>query len=315
MPMSVQKILKTIKEKLKKKQIITLSREELQIYFNYRLKNLVDQKKVLVYDELKYLMGETGPGNLRIDPQLLSTLTKETTFASSTTNDPALKLLKNKKKAEEYIQKNIHSEKTNEMLVQLISHFIKEIKILKENPLIIQGIFESTPVTCLINNGEWIYPEEKIFSFLKKVKADSSFPIIIAKKISGLLFPVFKSLFILGLTTYRTYMPEEGLKIITLVKSDEDTIFNIKYNDQFEFLTSEHVKNPDHEWEGDTLKFFFKKTLPNNIENYHNNFLDSKYTIRDNFSETVSQFRKNVIMKKIVENFKLREGLITKATY
>ena len=70
----MSKKLKEIQNKLNKYPISSLSKEEIELYFDHRLQNLLLSKKVLVRNELEYLLGETGPGNLRIEPDLFRLL-------------------------------------------------------------------------------------------------------------------------------------------------------------------------------------------------------------------------------------------------
>ncbi len=66
----MEKKLRLIRSKLDRQPIFTLSAEEIRLYFEYRLGNIIAKKKVITRNELEYLFGETGPGNLRIDPDL-----------------------------------------------------------------------------------------------------------------------------------------------------------------------------------------------------------------------------------------------------
>lgn len=303
-----------IKGKLKKNPIGTLSKDELQKYFKYRLENLLYKKRVLVFDELKYLMCETGPGNLRLDPQIVSELTQEDFFVTTQplSKEDLQKPLKKKLFAANYIQQNRDSEFTQSLIRKIISNYLKHTTVKSVNPFIINGDFKKIPVTCLIKNGEWIYPDQNLFSFLKEAKKENRQPIIIAKKISAILFPIFKALAVFGVNTYRTYLPEEGKKIIEDVSLVETySYFDTSYNGQFDFLNDLILKDfNDPFWNGDLLISFFEKTLPMNIESYFNTFSNPKKQVDDDFLSTASKLRKNKLTKKIMENFKTREALL-----
>ena len=75
--------LKEIQKKLNKYPISTLSKEEMGLYFEHRLQNLVSSKRVLVRNELEYLLGETGPGNLRIEQDLFRLLADKGSIVQS----------------------------------------------------------------------------------------------------------------------------------------------------------------------------------------------------------------------------------------
>ena len=86
----------------------------------------------------------------------------------------------------------------------------------------------------------------------------------------------------------------------------------LKYNDQFQFLTPEYLENiQDEYWEGDPLKSFFENILPNNIKSCYENFLSLKINIADNFIDTVSQFRKNKATRGLLEAYTAQEKSAT----
>lgn len=95
----------------------------------------------------------------------------------------------------------------------------------------------------MIKNGAWVFPDAELFSFLKSSQEQKRFPIVIAKKISGILFPVFKGLSIMGLNTYKIFLPGKSKEIIDAVKSDEELLSELKYNNQFQFNECEPIQS------------------------------------------------------------------------
>ena len=305
--------LKEIQKKLNKQPISSLSREEVELYFNHRLQNLVSSKKVLMRNEVEYLLGETGPGNLRIEPDLFRLLSNKGPFAHSPfENIPEIKKLKTQKKtAEKHIEKNINAPETQNLLTNLFGNYLQKIKVASKEPFVIEGELNTIPVTCLIKNGGWILPNTELFSFLKSSQEQKRFPVIVAKKISGILFPVFKGLSIMGLNTYKIYLPENGKKIIDAAKSNEELLAGLKYNNQFQFMNKEFTeKITDEYYEGESIKNFFEVILKNNVDGYYRNFLQLKVKIADNFIDTVSQFRKNKATKGLISNYENKQKLI-----
>jgi len=73
-------MIASVKEKLLTQPLHSLTAEELRVYFSHRADNLLRRKMVLVRRELEYLLGETGPGSFRIDPELVGSLTDERHF-------------------------------------------------------------------------------------------------------------------------------------------------------------------------------------------------------------------------------------------
>ncbi len=305
--------LKEIQKKLNKQPISSLSREEVKLYFDHRLQNLISSKKVLVRNELEYLLGETGPGNLRIEPDLFRLLASKGSFIQSPfENIPEIKKLKAQKEAaEKHIEKNINASETQNLLTKLFGNYLQKIKVASKEPFVIEGELNTIPVTCLIKNGGWILPNTELFSFLKSSQEQKRFPVIVAKKISGILFPVFKGLSIMGLNTYKIYLPENDKKIIDAAKSNEELLAELKYNNQFQFMNKEFTeKITDEYYEGESIKNFFEVILKNNVDGYYKNFLQLKVKIADNFIDTVSQFRKNKATRGLIENYKNKQRLI-----
>lgn len=311
----MKKQLKTVINKLNKQPIFSLTSDEFGLYFEHRLDGLVYDKKVLTRNELIYLLSETGPGNRRIDPRLVTALVNQDILVSSIYETlPEIKKLKDKKeKVEKYILVHKTSKETKELIVKLIKAYLKNIKIASYDPFIIEATFKGVPIACFIRNGDWIFPDQELFSFLQTTQTQKRFPIIVAKKMSGILFPMFKGLSILGLNLYKTFLPEEAEKLIanSVYKPKESFLQELKYNGQFQFLTSEYVENiQDEYWEGDQLKNFFENVLPKNMQTCFENFSNLKINIADNFIDTVSQFRKNKATRGLLDAYKAQEKMI-----
>lgn len=301
----MQKKLKEIQKKLNKQPLSSLSKEEVGLYFERRLQNLITSKKVLVRNELEYLLGETGPGPIRIEPDLFQALyDKEIPMRSPWENIPEIKKLKKLKVAAEgHIKETINAPDTQNLLIKIFANYLKKLRVVSEKPFIIEGELNKIPASCLIQNGGWILPDTELFSFLKSSQGQKRFPIIIAKKISGILFPVFKGLSIMGLNTYKIFLPEKSREIIDAIKSDEEMLRALKYNNQFQFIGKATE-------ECEPIKSFFEEILWDRISTYYENFVQSKVKIADNFIDTVSQFRKNKATKGLIESYERKQKLL-----
>lgn len=309
----MKKALNKVMRKLRNHPVSSLSGEELRTYFAHRLENLLSEKRALVRNELEYLLCETGPGNLRIDPEFLAFLAKEKLFVfPGFDRIPEIKTLLNRKEEiEKYIIENHNSPETRKLFARVLGNYLEKLKVVSTNPFILEAVFDNIPVACLIKNNGWILPNTELFSFLRKYQKEKRFPILIAKKISGILFPVFKGLSILGLNTYKIYLLKEAKKLMDEVASDVPLFPDLRYHNQFQFMD----KNFSRETTGDDeqtdqIKSFFESTLKNNIAAYHTKFLQSKIEIPDNFIDTVSKFRKNKASKGLIESYQARAKLI-----
>ncbi len=298
--------LKEIQKKLNKQPISSLSKEEIELYFEHRLQNLVSSKRVLVKNELEYLLGETGPGPTRIEPDLFRVLAgKETLIRSPFESVPEIQKLKALKEvAEKHIEKVIGAPETQDLLVKVFTNYLKKIKTTSEEPFIVEGELNKIPVSCLIKNGRWVIPDTELFSFLKSSQEQKKFPVVIAKKISGILFPVFKGLSMMGLNTYKIFLPEGSRKVIEAVKSDEEMLRDLKYNNQFQFIDKTSTN------EAEPINSFFEEILGTRIDVYYKNFSQLKMMVADNFVDTVSQFRKNKATRGLIENYERKQKLI-----
>ena len=233
----MKKQLKAVINKLNKHPIFALTAEEIGMYFEHRLDKLIHDKKVLTRNELTYLLSETGPGNRRIDPRLISLSVDQDIFTSPlyATLPEVQKLKGQKEKVEKYIQTQKWSKETKGLGIELIGTYLKKIKVTSDDPFIVEASFDGTPISCLIRNGDWVFPDSELFSFLKTAQEQKKFPVVISKKISGILFPVFKALSVLGLNLHKTFLPKDGEKLIAsaVYKPRESFLSELKYNDQF----------------------------------------------------------------------------------
>ena len=301
----MRKKLKEIQKKLNKYSISALSKDEVELYFEHRLQNLITSKKILVRNELEYLLGETGPGNLRIEQDLFRLLADKGSIVQAPfENIPEIKKLKAlKEAAEKHIEKTINAPETQGLFVKIFGNYLKKLKVASKEPFIIAGELNKIPVSCLIKNGGWIFPDAELFSFLKSSQEQKTFPVIVAKKISGILFPVFKGLSVMGLNTYKILLPEKSGEVISAVKSDEEMLRDLRYNNQFQFIDKASV-------EAEPINSFFEEILGSRIGVYYQNFLQTRVKIAGNFIDTVSQFRKNKATRALVENYERRQKLL-----
>lgn len=305
----MKKELKKVKEKLDKQPLSSLSIDEMAIYFEYRLGNLISKVKVITETELYYLFSETGPGNLRIDPRIIKRLTDEKLFIDpSYQTIPSIKQIKDKKiKVNDYLIKNRNSEETLNLIVKIFKTYLNKVKLISSHPFVMEAEFNDIPIIILFKNGEWIFPDSELFLFIQKAQKENVFPIVIAKKIPGILFPVFKGLSILGLSLYKTYLPEEIKELIDDINEPKEDFYKVKYNDQFQFLNE---KSNKENLNNDQIINFFENTLPNNIATYYDNFTKMKIKVSDNLVDTVTQFRKNKVTKSIIESHQKLEKLL-----
>jgi hypothetical protein len=300
-------------KKLESSHLHTLSGAEFRAYFEHRIKNILVNKFALTGNELEYLLCEVGPGNLRTDPEFVPLITKKASFIFKDTYYPDLEDLLNKKiDVENYILKSINSAGTQRLLFNIINPYITHAHITSIEPFIIAGKFEGIPVSCLIQNGKWILPNKELFTFLQKCQTQKMFPILISKKISGILFPVFKNISVLGFNAYKVFLPKAGQHLVENTNENREGFREIKYCNQFCFFDGSGT--PEGQEAGrpaNLIRAFFTAILKNNIHNYQPAFFNSTIDIKDNFLDTVSQFKKNNANKNLIKTYMMRQDLLT----
>jgi len=310
----MKKPIDLVKKKLDKYPISSLTAEELRVYFAHRVEKAAESKKVITINELNYQLSETGPGDRRLDPRFIPFLTQDKFFTSSLYKKVDLfeGLLESKQKVDVYVNENKGSENTKKLLLKVLGNYLSDIKVVSDEPFVIDASFNNIPISCIIKNGGWILPNEQLFTFFKNTQDRKRFPVVIAKKISGILFPLFKGISILGLNLYKTYLPEQASDLVNNATFKMEGPFtSLGYSDQFQFLDKEYVTEIREEhWNGDAVHNFFEHILPKNIDAYYNNFLNTKIKIGNDFITTVSQFKKNKGTRGLINSYQAQENLL-----
>lgn len=306
------KLLKSARKKVSEGRIYSLSGIELPVYLNHRIDRLLDSRGVLVKSEMEYLLSETGPGNLRLSPELLVHLLKEDIYVDPTFGSLAeAKVLSEKKlEIERYVIKQRNDRQTQDLLLKILRLYISGAETVSTDPYIVSGTYENIPVVCLIMNGEWALPRPELFSFLRQCKRESRFPVIIARKVSGILFPVFKRLSILGLNLYRTYLPTEISALLDGART-AGTFFETKYCDQLVGIDQAYVERfPSMDPLKEPLKQFFEWTLKSHIRDAYPSFRDSVIRIEDTLPEILSQFERSKASGELLDAYEKQKKLL-----
>lgn len=309
----MRKIVRDTIKKLKKERLYSLSPEEFRAYFEHRRDRLISDKRVLVRNELEYLLCETGPGNLRFDPRYLTAVLEESVFAPSyLVNLPDMvQVAKQKREIETHILNTQHSKQVNTILLNIIGPYMQDCEITSEYPLVVQGTLGGVPVNCLIRNGEWIFPNPELFSFIRRSNLEKRFPILVAKKISGILFPVFKNLCVLGLNTYKIYLPQSSKYVGDELTQSDVILGEMRYSNQFYFADetkspTPHGTNPAPE----SIANFLVTFIVDDIKHLYTKFMTQKISLAENFVDTVSQFRKSKASRNLLKQYTASQKLI-----
>jgi len=307
----VREIVASAIKKIKSIPIYHLSAAEFRAYFEYRIEKILLHRVIIVRNELEYLLCETGRWNLRIDPEFIPLITREKTLVSEHSPYPnTQELLQRKIGAENYIFEASNSPETQRLILDIISPYLNQPNIVSIEPFVVDGQFEGIPVSCLIRNGRWILPDKEFFSFLRRCQTQNKFPVLISKKISGILFPFFRSISVMGLNTYKIILPRNGQRLIEEIREIEGGFYSMKYCNQFHFIDKDatsKVKGEDPT--PDLIRPFFETTLRTHIAGYFSAFLHSRIIIKDNFIDTASQFKMTKSTDKLLKTYMTRQHL------
>ncbi|MDD5131286.1 MAG: hypothetical protein PHH44_01350 [bacterium] len=236
--------------KVKQSSVFRLSSEEVSLYLSIRLIDLINRECVVGYDELIYRLCEVGPGNLRFDPlsvtifinskigqELLAEngIEFKNKYFHSHVGGLNAETLQVKSKIVKSVNQQIYSQKTATLLKQKIESICKE-----SNYLIIESLINKNKnhlefllktrnnagniLIRIYNTVEWIYPDSwQIWDVYQKANKERCIPIIVASKIHGSCFPLFKALGVLARTTYGPFTEQsiDEIKEEVLNKKDK----------------------------------------------------------------------------------------------
>ncbi len=306
--------LEQVKAKLNKYYLAALTAEELQLYFDSRLEKVLRDKKIVTLRELGYLLCETGPGDRRFDPRHIPLLIQDGLLSTSPYGSipEIIELGEKKKKIDEYLRDNQDTEAARKLILKVLATYASDLTVVSKDLFVVDGMFGKIPVSFLVKNGQWILPDEELFSFLQEAQRKKRLPVVVARKISGILFPMFKGISVLGLNLYKTYLPKNAKGLVdAAVIPAQGFMRKLRYSGQFEYLTKDYIEGIEDEyWTGDPLKNFLEVIMPRHAEDYYQRFVDQKITTADNFADTVSQFRKNKATKGLLNTYEAQENLI-----
>lgn len=246
---STKKKTREVLRRVKESSVFKLSSEEICIYMVYRLIELVRNENVIGYDELVYRFCEVGPGNLRFDPLAVSIFVnsksckelfeqnanrrKDGYFCS---DDQYLtnQLVNIKTKLAETIKGKTSSGNCLMLLKQNLKILFKESDynaskvLINKNKVYLEFIVKSEKIKGNIlfrfyNTNEWIYPDSwHIWDIFQRAHRKGCIPVLVAPRIHGSCFPLFKSIGVLARMTYGVFAEQSIDEIKTKVLNDAE---------------------------------------------------------------------------------------------
>jgi len=236
-----QKNIKEVKDELKRSSISRLSSAELCVYLTHRLLELISQESVVGCDELLYRLCEVGPGNLRFDPLTVdvfieSKLCRDLFDKNSIERRGNWFYIKNghlgeaiskiKHRISEVIEESIASKDCLKLLKHEVSKVVRNSGydvsscLINDKKQYLEFILTSAELKGRIllrfyNSNEWIYPFSwQIWEIFQEAGKKGCSPVLVAPRIHGSCFPLFKAIGILARATYGIFS-EKNLDEIT----------------------------------------------------------------------------------------------------
>lgn len=248
-----QKKIKEIIKKLERLSVHRLTFDEFRIYALYRLVELIHKEGVVHYDELLYRFCEVGPGNRRFDP-----LSVEILLSSPSVWEYLNKNAEIERKDNWFLVKeakgNTLSFRIKEKVLGNIFEGAKTgklFKLLKDELVAVFQECEYEVISCLedkdknyiefklkskefndglllrfYNTDAWVYPDSwQIWDLFYKANLDKSIPVLIAPKIHGACFPLFKAIGMFARASYYLFIDKslDEVKSEVLDQTEKDS--------------------------------------------------------------------------------------------
>lgn len=208
-----------------------LSPSDLEIYHKYRTRKLLAERQVLLPLELSYLLCETGNGALRFDPDISKILTgTETQVADKRTwiYHDSDEIEKIKKRAENAVEND---------KVDIAKHIKKQygLKVVSYTPMTYETVINGKKIYLYVLPNDWLMPDDNFISMLKTAYINGATPFFIAKKIHGILYPVFKNIGIGGINTYSNLVSSNTKSIIVACNEKLDQLIPKQFAHRLEY--------------------------------------------------------------------------------
>ncbi len=281
--------------------MLDLPKREICIYVLYRIEELMALGVATSYNEIRYNICEVGPGKRRLDPWSLDIVIKSKFFgrlstlsqfnqneilffvkessSSGLVGDDIIKLKTS------IIGKIQEIERSNEVYIKL-QELIKNT-VDRSNSIIMSFTKNSkeTYVECQVHHSDvkdwnllirfynierWLYPDShEIWSLFAEAFRVKSIPVLIAPRIHGSCFQLFKSIGMFARANYYIFMPDTLSNIISsMVTAEEKSILDLS---GFKLGRYENIKSELAYGEFDILKKLLSVTIPQ----YHTIFCEN----------------------------------------
>lgn len=203
---NLNKEIKRIKTQLREpgKSMLDLRADKVQKYLDYRLEHLVSRRIVLFPKEQRYLLGETGPSPLRFDPEVLELLVSDKPIIGEQYHSERQikEITALKSEVAEHLEASLSKDELRETIKVNLENYLGDLEIINKSPLTFKGVLDGRSVMIFFYNDGWIMPNNDLVKDLKYAHQQDCYPVFIAKKIHGVIFPYFKAIGAQGFNLY-----------------------------------------------------------------------------------------------------------------
>ena len=211
----LSKEIKRIKNQLREpgKSMLDLRGDKVCKYLDYRLEHLVSRRIVLLSEEQRYLLSETGPSPLRFDPEVLGLLINNVPIIGEQHHSERQikEIMALKEEVAESLAASLSKEKLWATIKANLESHLGDLEIINEDPLIFKGVLDGRSVMIFFYNNGWVLPNNDLIKDLKYAHQRDCYPVFIAKKIHGVIFPYFKAIGVQGFNLYSALITPEDM--------------------------------------------------------------------------------------------------------
>jgi len=251
-----KKKVKEILKKLKRSGTYRFPFADLYIYAGYRLIELIENEHVVHYDELMYRFCEVGPGNRRFDPLTVDilinsdlyskycekfTIKRKNQWFHKESGGLDIQFFKIKEKIFKAIKESSETKKLFELLKNALEAIFEacgyttESFLINENNKYLEFRLKSKKLggdllLRFYNTNDRFYPDSwQLWDLFQKAHKEDCIPVLIASRIHGSCFPLFKALGIFARVTYCLFTDQSAEEIKnTVLNEDEKRLFSFK---------------------------------------------------------------------------------------
>lgn len=202
----------------------------------------------------------------------------------------------------------------------LVSLYIRPLKNILEirsvSPLVFAGSLQQVPVHNLVVNGGWIMPDRILFDFVSEARESPCLPVVIAKKIHGILVPALQVIgdhryeYVSDIRFGKRYWECAKLQQrFRNPKRGNSLLKSITYNERLEDPQELSRDISDEYYEGNVLKRFLEEILTREAAEVYSRGLDQRINFDGNFQDVAIRLKDEKLKVRLCQWIEKRSAL------